>query len=107
MSANWIRPILPSASGPRFPAFGLDLLALLFEGILTAIVRLQTGHQEAQELESFHMRMKPALREIVFTQRAEVNPQTALSAQHASQPARTKFLAATDRPPKASSSKDL
>jgi len=42
----------------------LDRLALLYEGILTAIVRVQTGRQKVQELESFRSRMKQALREI-------------------------------------------
>jgi type VI secretion system protein ImpK len=68
MSAASVRPIIPS---PPSPAEGsapkLDRLALLYEGILTAIVRVQTGRQQVQELEGFRARMKQALREIAST----------------------------------------
>jgi type VI secretion system protein ImpK len=43
---------------------GLQRLALLYEGIFTAIVRVQTGRQQAQDPEAFRSRMKQALREI-------------------------------------------
>jgi type VI secretion system protein ImpK len=42
----------------------LQRLALLYEGIFTAIVRVQAGRQQVQEVESFRTRMKQALREI-------------------------------------------
>jgi type VI secretion system protein ImpK len=68
MSAASVRPILPSAPGPaEVPAPKLDRLALLYEGILTAIVRVQTGRQQVQDPESFRTRMKQALREIAST----------------------------------------
>jgi type VI secretion system protein ImpK len=68
MSATSIRPIPPSAPVPtEVPAAKLDRLALLYEGILTAIVRVQTGRQQVQELEGFRTRMKQALREIAST----------------------------------------
>jgi type VI secretion system protein ImpK len=68
MSAASVRPILPSAPVPtEVPASELDRLALLYEGILTAIVRVQTGRQQVQELEGFRTRMKQALREIAST----------------------------------------
>jgi len=41
-----------------------DRLALLYEGILTAIVRVQSGRQQIQGSEAFRERMKAALREI-------------------------------------------
>jgi type VI secretion system protein ImpK len=68
MSAASIRPILPSVPVPtEVPVSKLDRLALLYEGILTAIVRVQTGRQQVQELEGFRTRMKQALREIAST----------------------------------------
>lgn len=68
MSAASIRPILPTPSVPtEVPTSKLDRLALLYEGILTAIVRVQTGRQQVQEPESFRTRMKQALREIAST----------------------------------------
>lgn len=42
----------------------LDRLALLYEGILTAIVRVQTRRQQVDDIEAFRSRMKQALREI-------------------------------------------
>lgn len=42
----------------------LDRLALLYEGILTAIVRVQSHRQTVDDLEAFRSRMKQALREI-------------------------------------------
>lgn len=42
----------------------LDKLALLYEGILTAIVRVQSGRQQIQGSEAFRNRMKSALKEI-------------------------------------------
>jgi type VI secretion system protein ImpK len=42
----------------------LDRLALLYEGIFTVIVRVQTGRQQLQDVDAFRGRMKEALREI-------------------------------------------
>jgi type VI secretion system protein ImpK len=42
----------------------LDRLALLYEGLLTAIVRVQTKRQQVDDLDAFRSRMKQALREI-------------------------------------------
>lgn len=42
----------------------LDRLALLYEGILTAVCRVQTGRQRVQDPEDFHERMKQALAEV-------------------------------------------
>jgi type VI secretion system protein ImpK len=68
MSAASVRPIIPSPPAPaEVLASKLDRLALLYEGILTAIVRVQTGRQQVQELEGFRTRMKQALREIAST----------------------------------------
>ena len=65
MSTASVRPVVPSAPGPaEVPAPKLDRLALLYEGILTAIVRVQTGRQQVQDPEDFRTRMKQALREI-------------------------------------------
>jgi type VI secretion system protein ImpK len=49
------------AKGPRNP---LDRLALLYEGVLTAIVRVQSGRQQIQGSEAFRARMKATLDEI-------------------------------------------
>jgi type VI secretion system protein ImpK len=54
----------------------LDRLALLYEGILTAIVRVQTGRQQVQDPESLRVRMKQALKEI-----ASVAPRKGYSAE--------------------------
>jgi type VI secretion system protein ImpK len=62
MSATSVRPAAvppPAVTQPK-----LERLALLYEGILTAAVRIQTGRQQVQEQESFRARMKQALREI-------------------------------------------
>jgi type VI secretion system protein ImpK len=60
-----MRPIPPSESEPpEKPARKLDRLALLYEGILTATVRVQTRRQQVQDPENFRARMKQALREI-------------------------------------------
>ena len=65
MSTASIRPIPVKAPMPtEVPASKLDRLALLYEGILTAIVRVQTGRQQVQDPESFRTRMQQALREI-------------------------------------------
>src|SRR5215831_20115342 len=42
----------------------LDRLALLYEGILTAVCRVHTGRQRVQDPEDFHERMKQALSEV-------------------------------------------
>jgi type VI secretion system protein ImpK len=65
MSAASIRPFplnAPAAVGA--PAAKLDRLALLYEGILTAAVRVQGGRQQVQDTESFRARMTQALREV-------------------------------------------
>src|SRR4030088_194183 len=41
-----------------------DRLALLYEGILTAIVRIQTARQQVQGSDAFRTRMKDALKDI-------------------------------------------
>src|SRR5215475_5472906 len=65
MSAATVRPIYPSAPPPaEVGAPKLERLALLYEGILTASVRVQTGRQQVQDPEDFRTRMKQALREI-------------------------------------------
>src|SRR5215469_4328435 len=61
MTAATVRPIPPE---PEKPVPKLDRLALLYEGILTASVRVQTGRQKVQDPEDFRTRMKQALREI-------------------------------------------
>lgn len=68
MSTSSVRPDHPKVASPAAaPEFKLDRLALLYEGILTAIVRVQTGRQQVQDPESFRTRMKQALREIAST----------------------------------------
>jgi type VI secretion system protein ImpK len=68
MSAASIRPLLPTPPAPaEAPVSKLDRLALLYEGILTAIVRVQTGRQQVQDPDDFRTRMKQALREIAST----------------------------------------
>ena len=65
MSAATVRPIEPRAQElAEKPAPKLDRLALLYEGILTATVRVQSGRQQVQDPENFRSRMKQALREI-------------------------------------------
>jgi len=64
MSAATVRPIVPQQPGPEKPVPKLDRLALLYEGILTATVRVQTGRQQVQDPDNFRTRMKQALREI-------------------------------------------
>jgi len=65
MSAATVRPIEPRAAElAEKPAPKLDRLALLYEGILTATVRVQSGRQQVQDPENFRARMKQALREI-------------------------------------------
>src|SRR5215470_14629859 len=65
MSAATVRPIEPRAQElAEKLAPKLDRLALLYEGILTATVRVQSGRQQVQDPENFRSRMKQALREI-------------------------------------------
>ena len=65
MSAATVRPIYPSTPPPaEVVAPKLERLALLYEGILTASVRVQTGRQQVQDPGDFRTRMKQALREI-------------------------------------------
>jgi type VI secretion system protein ImpK len=54
--------VVPNEPTPKF-----DRLALLYEGIFTAIVRVHTGRQQVEDAESFRSRMKQALREIAST----------------------------------------
>ena len=65
MGTTTIRGSVPPPTPP--PILKLDRLALLYEGILTAIVRVQTGRQQVEDPESFRTRMKQALREIAST----------------------------------------
>jgi type VI secretion system protein ImpK len=68
MSSTTIRPASPKATAPsEGPALKLDRLALLYEGIFTAIMRVQTGRQQVQDPASFRSRMKQALTEIGST----------------------------------------
>ena len=68
MSSTSIPPIFPKAPAQaEIPGAKLDRLALLYEGILTAVVRVQTARQQVQDPESFRTRMKQALREIEST----------------------------------------
>jgi len=68
MSAATIRPIVQREPEPaEKPRPKLDRLALLYEGILTATVRVQSGRQQVQDPENFRTRMKQALREIAST----------------------------------------
>jgi type VI secretion system protein ImpK len=65
MSVATVRPVLPrEREQAEKPAPKLDRLALLYEGILTATVRVQTARQQVQDVENFRSRMKQALREI-------------------------------------------
>ena len=66
MGTTTIRGGVPPPAPPP-PTLKLDRLALLYEGILTAIVRVQTGRQQVEDPESFRTRMKQALREIAST----------------------------------------
>ena len=68
------RPLSRSKNGQS--ARKLERLALLYEGILTAIVRVQTGRQQVQDPESLRERMKQALKEI-----ASIAPRKGYSAE--------------------------
>jgi len=68
MSTATVRPIPPQQPTPiEAPIPKLDRLALLYEGILTAAVRVQSGRQRVQDTENFRARMLQALREISST----------------------------------------
>jgi type VI secretion system protein ImpK len=69
------RPVSSPTSQDRV-APKLDRLALLYEGILTAVVRVQTSRQQVQDPESFRLRMKQALKEI-----ASIAPRKGYSAE--------------------------
>jgi type VI secretion system protein ImpK len=77
-AAMSIRPVLRPASRSTQDqeALKLDRLALLYEGILTAIVRVQTSRQQVQDTESLRVRMKQALNEI-----ASIGPRKGYSAE--------------------------
>ena len=67
-AASSVRPLRPSVPVPvEVPTPKLDRLALQYEGILTAVVRVQTKRQQVQDPEAFRTRMKQALREIAST----------------------------------------
>ncbi|HTT22299.1 MAG TPA: type IVB secretion system protein IcmH/DotU [Candidatus Sulfotelmatobacter sp.] len=57
------KPKTPS----EIPVQKLDRLALLYEGVFTAIVRVQTARQQVQDAENFRSRMGQALKEIAST----------------------------------------
>ncbi len=68
MSVATIRPILPREPEPAEKGTPkLERLALLYEGILTATIRVQTSRQQVHDPENFRTRMKQALREIAAT----------------------------------------
>ncbi|MBO0911659.1 MAG: DotU family type IV/VI secretion system protein [Acidobacteria bacterium] len=68
MSTATVRPS-PRAKpvSPETSALKLDRLALVYEGILTAAVRIGTGRQQVQDPDRFRARMLQALREISST----------------------------------------
>jgi len=61
-SSEYFKPSPDGASKRK-----LDRLALLYEGILTVIGRVQTGRQRVQDPEDFRVRMKQALAEVAST----------------------------------------
>lgn len=54
----------PERDAPRTAAPSQQRLALLYEGVLTVIVRVQSGRQLVHDPDSFRNRMKEALRDI-------------------------------------------
>lgn len=54
---------MPSTDTP-IAAERADTLALLFQGILTGIVRIQAGRQSLSDVETFRRRMKAALQDV-------------------------------------------
>src|SRR5438309_9864816 len=68
MSVATIRPVLPQEpEAADKPTPKLERLAPLYEGILTATVRVQTARQQGQDPENFRTRRKQALREVGAT----------------------------------------
>lgn len=59
-----MEPSMPASIPPPEPSAPHDRLALLYEGILTAIVRMQSGRQQLQSAEAFRERIKDALKNI-------------------------------------------
>jgi len=57
----------PLALADATTAMKTDRLALLYEGILTAIVRIQSGREQLQGSEAFRNRIKAALKDIAET----------------------------------------
>ena len=57
-------PSSTSSMAPQTAAERSDTLALLFQGIFTGIVRIQSGKQSLSDLETFRRRMKAALQEV-------------------------------------------
>jgi len=62
-SSEFLKSPAPDGASKR----KLDRLALLYEGILTVIGRVQTGRQKVQDPEDFRARMKQALAEVAST----------------------------------------
>lgn len=62
-SSEYLKPSPSDGAGKR----KLDRLALLYEGILTVIGRVQSGRQRVQDPEDFRSRMKQALAEVAST----------------------------------------
>lgn len=60
-------PVPQPAPQPKTASAKLDRLALLYEGILTAIVRVQNGLQQMQDVELFRSQTRQALRDISDT----------------------------------------
>ncbi len=54
----------PTALAEATPPLKIDRLALLYEGILTAIVRIQSGREQLQGSEAFRNRIKAAFKDI-------------------------------------------
>jgi type VI secretion system protein ImpK len=59
--------MMPTERGAKEPLAGsrdADRMALLYEGLLTAIVRVQSGRQQLQESDAFRAKTKDALKDI-------------------------------------------
>jgi type VI secretion system protein ImpK len=56
--------IAKPAAGTERSTASLQRLALLYEGILTVVVRVQSGRQQVQDADAFQTRMKEALSDI-------------------------------------------
>ncbi len=58
------RPLAEGPAGPLPPRPAAETLALLYQGVLTSVVRVQSGRQPISDIRSFRKRMKDALQEI-------------------------------------------